>query len=89
MMSERKLAERLILQEFRHVIDFLMHNAGLMSPLSIVVTKIYNDKQKDQNVAPFNDKSQVCNLTFMVVVLHTKRSKSQLGSTTTIQLRTQ
>jgi hypothetical protein len=30
MMSERKLAERLILREFRHVIDFLMHNAGLI-----------------------------------------------------------
>jgi hypothetical protein len=29
MVSERKLAERLILQEFRRVIDFLMHNAGL------------------------------------------------------------
>jgi two-component sensor histidine kinase len=31
MVSERKLAERLILQEFRCVIDFLMHNTGLIS----------------------------------------------------------
>lgn len=31
MVSKRKLVERLILQEFRHVIDFLMHNAGIRS----------------------------------------------------------